>query len=212
MKINLSYTASTTTLLVNCMIIEIAHKMHYTCIDNVYRTAMWANACISFIYHGTMVRSKPSTWSPLHNSNICFTCSIVDSQRYYCQLLQTIDQSCVCFMCLYCIFPQTSIYVIIGTGAVSCISAALGGMTLVMPIVAVCIFYFNSIVDEQDDMILSMFFRLSAALCIASFLYMYRIGSWCTPFRWLWHVNCSIVILCSIILKHRMCLLYTPTK
>mmetsp|Transcript_33544 Transcript_33544/g.72509 ORF Transcript_33544/g.72509 Transcript_33544/m.72509 type:complete len:244 (+) Transcript_33544:101-832(+) len=169
-----------------------------THVDPLFASAAWANFLISALHHGYMIRvARPSSHreSRLFGRSYSWACSDVDESRRRLRVLAVIDRAVVGYICLYTGCAGLGIPRMPVVALVACLlSACLGGNAGVGGVLAIALYLTVPKVAGMGEA------RRQALFCIAAiagpicFLYMYRIGAWCAPYRYLWHLSCGCLV------------------
>lgn len=167
-----------------------------THVDPLFALAAWGNFLISALHHGYMIRARPSHHeSRLFGRSYSWACSDVDKSRRLLRILTVIDQAVVGYICLYtgCAglgIPQMPVFILV----VCLLSACLGGNAGVGGVLAVALYLTVPKVVGMGVAHQQALFCIAATAGPICFLYMYRIGAWCTPYRYLWHLSCGCLV------------------
>lgn len=157
-------------------------------VDPAYAFAAYCNFIISVFHHGFMVQSRPHHTSSFR---IKFACTDVDEARPWLRLLRVVDQAFVAYICLHtgCSGLGIPHWALVGV----CLLSALGGIPLIALVVAVSLYLTVPRLGGISE-VERLQFGIAAIGGPVVFLYMYKIGAWVTPYRYLWHFCCGCLV------------------
>ena len=156
-------------------------------VDPLFAFGAWCNFCISVYHHGMMTPR-----SDYHSSwGLKFSCSDVDEARPMLQALRMVDQAFVGYICLYtgCAGRGIPLWAITSV----CVLSALGGLRFIGLVLTVALALTAPKLETLSDaqQVQFTFAAIGGPLC---FLYMCRIGAWCMPYRYFWHLCCGFLV------------------
>jgi len=157
-------------------------------VDKAYAIGAYCNMIISMYHHGLMIQTRPphtSAW------RFKFDCTDVDEARSGLRLLRVVDQAFVAYICLHTGLsgrgiPDWAVIMV-------CLVSALGGMPFVGFVITVALYLTVPKLADISEVQQAQF-ALAALGGPIVFLYMYKIGAWCSPYRYLWHLCCGCLI------------------
>ncbi len=155
-------------------------------VDPAFAVGAWCNFCISAYHHGLM--TPRSTWS---SWGFKFSCSDVDETRPCLRLLRVVDQAFVGYICLYtgCAGLGVPHWAV----TVTCLLSALGGIQYIGLTICIALALTIPKLGSVPDVQVAQF-TVAAIGGPVCFLYMYRIGAWCMPHRYFWHLCCGCLV------------------
>mmetsp|Transcript_11153 Transcript_11153/g.27418 ORF Transcript_11153/g.27418 Transcript_11153/m.27418 type:complete len:226 (+) Transcript_11153:175-852(+) len=165
-----------------------------TDVDPAFALGAWANFLISAMHHGFMVQTRPHHQLRLFGRSYTCACSGVDEWRQLLRILTIIDQAIVGYICLYtgCAglrIPHLPSFIL----AVCLLSACLAGNAGIGGVISIALYLtVPKVVDSRVSH--QALFAVAAGVGPICFLCMYKLGAWCTPHRYLWHLSCGCLV------------------